>query len=424
MDFWSIAGNIVASIIVGTVVLIFGRWRGWWLKAKAKRERGAADPTKFAILIADLDGDAERAQTRHVLQTLRTQLAEAIERGDLQVLSRGEALHLPAAGDIRAAEIAVEKQGRAWLKEQNASVLVWGEVAEAHKKLRLRFLQPEGAGGAAKPYDLNANLELPANFGADLGAIIAVQATTAITPVYERSGEALAEIMAPLGAKLRPLAENPPAGFSDDTKAQLWHAYATGEARLGEERGDNARLETAIRFFRRVLDAWTRERVPLDWAMTQNDLGNALMRFGEREAGEARLEEAVSAYREALKERTRERVPLDRAMTQNNLGNALRSLGEREAGEARLEEAVAAFREALKEWTRERVPLDWAMTQNNLGGALKSLGERQAAADKTKGCAALEAARGHVAAALEEFQKAGASYFVEGTQENIARLCG
>ena len=89
--------------------------------------------------------------------------------------------------------------------------------------------------------------------------------------------------------------------------------------------------------------------------------------LGERESGTARLDEAVAAYREALKERTRERVPLDWAMTQNNLGNALTKLGERESGTARLDEAVAAYREALKERTRERVPLDWAATQNNLG---------------------------------------------------------
>ena len=63
-------------------------------------------------------------------------------------------------------------------------------------------------------------------------------------------------------------------------------------------------------------------------------------------------------------------MPLDWATTQNNLGNALLTLGERESGTARLEEAVAAYRAALEEWTRERVPLDWATTQNNLGNAL------------------------------------------------------
>ena len=72
--------------------------------------------------------------------------------------------------------------------------------------------------------------------------------------------------------------------------------------------------------------------------------------MGERESGTARLDEAVAAYREALKERTRERVPLEWAMTQNNLGNALRTLGERESGTARLDEAVAAYRAALKEY--------------------------------------------------------------------------
>ena len=42
------------------------------------------------------------------------------------------------------------------------------------------------------------------------------------------------------------------------------------------------------------------------------------------------LAEAVAAYRAALEEWTRERAPLDWAMTQNNHGNALSELGERD----------------------------------------------------------------------------------------------
>ena len=70
---------------------------------------------------------------------------------------------------------------------------------------------------------------------------------------------------------------------------------------------------------------------PLQWALTQMNLGNALARLGEREAGTARLQEAVAAYRAALQERTRERVPLDWARTQIDLGTALFGPGEREA---------------------------------------------------------------------------------------------
>ena len=59
----------------------------------------------------------------------------------------------------------------------------------------------------------------------------------------------------------------------------------------------------------------------------------ALATLGERESGTARLEEAVAAYRAALEEMTRDRVPLDWATTQNNLGTALsdaRRAGERD----------------------------------------------------------------------------------------------
>jgi hypothetical protein len=48
----------------------------------------------------------------------------------------------------------------------------------------------------------------------------------------------------------------------------------------------------------------------------------------------ARLEEAVAAYRDALQELTRARVPLQWARTQNNLGNALLRLGVQEGGTA------------------------------------------------------------------------------------------
>ena len=110
-------------------------------------------------------------------------------------------------------------------------------------------------------------------------------------------------------------------------------------------------------------------------------------RSGSGRAGRRKLEEAVAAYREALKEWTRERVPLQWAMTQNNLGTALATLGERESGTARLEEAVAAYREALKEWTRERVPLQWAMTQiqsRHCALGARGAGERDGASSRRR----------------------------------------
>jgi Tetratricopeptide repeat len=74
---------------------------------------------------------------------------------------------------------------------------------------------------------------------------------------------------------------------------------------------------------------------------------------------------------------TRERVPLQWATTQNNLGNALSTLGARESGTARLEEAVAAFRAALEEWTREAAPHWHDIAQWNLARCLTLLEQRR-----------------------------------------------
>jgi hypothetical protein len=68
-------------------------------------------------------------------------------------------------------------------------------------------------------------------------------------------------------------------------------------------------------------------------------------------------------------------VPLKWALTQHNLGSALLTLGEREADTARLKEAVTVFNDALSERTSERVPLEWAKTKNNLDKALGLLQE-------------------------------------------------
>jgi hypothetical protein len=70
-------------------------------------------------------------------------------------------------------------------------------------------------------------------------------------------------------------------------------------------------------------------------------------------------------------------VPLDWAMTQNNLGNALSMLGERESGTVRLEEAVAAYRAAREEWTHEAASHWHDMAQRNLACCLILLEQRR-----------------------------------------------
>jgi hypothetical protein len=49
---------------------------------------------------------------------------------------------------------------------------------------------------------------------------------------------------------------------------------------------DTQRLEQAVAAYRAALEVWSRSRAPLNWAMAQANLGNALVTLGEREGGE------------------------------------------------------------------------------------------------------------------------------------------
>ncbi len=168
----------------------------------------------------------------------------------------------------------------------------------------------------------------------------------------------------------------PPRDMNEKQRLEYLEREASALYKQGDEFGDNAALALAIDRYEALLLLHSRERVPLDWAMAQNNLGLALFRLGERESGTGKLEEAVSAYREALKEWTRARVPLDWAKTQNNLGVTLVGLGERENGTGKLEEAVSAFREALKELTKEAAPHWHDIAQKQLDRASVLLAQR------------------------------------------------
>lgn len=128
--------------------------------------------------------------------------------------------------------------------------------------------------------------------------------------------------------------------------------------------------------YRSALEVRTRQALPLAWAATQNDLGNALIDQANQVSGRDRAEllaQAIKALRSALEVRTREALPQDWAATQNNLGVALMNQAMLAAGQKRadlLTQAVTAYRSALEVYTRETLPQDWADTRSNLAELL------------------------------------------------------
>jgi len=86
---------------------------------------------------------------------------------------------------------------------------------------------------------------------------------------------------------------------------------------------------------------------------------------GNPESGTKHLTQAVAACTEALKERTRDKVPLDWAETQNNLGNALRALGERQSNPTLLQQAIGHCNAALEVFRASKATYYLTMTEEN-----------------------------------------------------------
>ncbi|HXZ01507.1 MAG TPA: tetratricopeptide repeat protein [Stellaceae bacterium] len=345
------AAVIVAVLAVAAVV--------WWQWDEIAKKPGVSavvawimrtplpsvEQGRLAIAIAHLDHDEREEHER----LLRDELADF---EGARILRLDRTIELPNAPTEQDAKALAEENARELLRRVGADVLIWGSVVSLNGKsaMRLYWTTAETLAGAkqSERYPVET-VALPPLFWDDLKQVLGMLAQSRIaTLTAALTGHYMADKLASLIADVRKLLQNKQgAAWNAETEAGVRFALARALLESGEQAGDSALLAEAADDYRRVLGTWTRERVPLQWAATQNNLGTALWTLGERESGTARLEQAVDAYSEALKELTRERVPLDWAMTQNNLGNALSTLGERESGKARLEQAVAAYDAAL-----------------------------------------------------------------------------
>jgi tetratricopeptide (TPR) repeat protein len=185
---------------------------------------------------------------------------------------------------------------------------------------------------------------------------------------------------------------------------------------LGERQASGGHLTRARNAYADALRLTSRQRDPQNWAVSQENLGNALLRLGERTADPALLKQAIAAHRAAQTVFTPEATPMDWATSQNNLGNALQTLGERTADPAILEQAVAAHRAALTVHTPEATSMDWATSQNNLGYSLRWL------ATVTRNAALMDEAAAAYAAAQTKRTRDDAPFYWAQTQWNLADL--
>ncbi|MGQ0444111.1 MAG: hypothetical protein ACT4O2_03020, partial [Beijerinckiaceae bacterium] len=334
------ARGALLFVLFAATLLVWWKWeeivKRPWIKPAIERFKRSAIPRapadRLTIAVAQLDNDQDQEHETLLVDELRH--FEGVE-----TRSVGGAIASEAEDRKKA-----DKKAQSLLKKIGADVLIWGSVISRGGKSAMRLYwtparEALGAKSSGK-YLPTETLALPEEFWGDLKEILGLLTQSRLADIsFGQPGHYIAGKLAPLISQVRALIEKKEGVWNPEILAGVQSSLAIALLQYGEQSGQNQPLLESAELFRKVLDENTRERVPLQWAMTQMNLGNALQTLGVRESGTARLEEAVAAYREALQEFTRARVPLEWARTQKNLGSALAKLGVRESGTARLEEA-------------------------------------------------------------------------------------
>ena len=418
---------------------------------------GASADGAIIVMIADLDGEGGSVVADRLADLLATSQGIATAR-------RHEALRLTGPGGSVDKLIAAAEQGRAWLHDLPADLLVWGELSAETNTVLYRFLpayaEPDGAVGA---FGLGDVLDLPiapgrvgeqvivatilaaavrAKVGPKAPAVGALRGVLADTP--DLAENSLATLTPAQGASVllgqgHAFAADLRCGGADDRleKATACYRAATGRITaltdpllwgvaenhraaaliaLAERDENSSPLTEAATAYRAVIEALPRVEFPIDWALAQVRLGGTLFRLGRMAGKPQHYREAAAAYEQALTVFTSAAHPLRWSELMNHYGVLLIALGEHLSGTAALEQAVMVFRKSLDVRRREAMPLLWAQTAVNLGTAAFALAKRNGDG------AALRESAACFEGAIEIYAQNGQGKTVGTLQKNLQRV--
>jgi len=403
----------------------------------------AVEPANFTVLVAALGGDADGAAATYLNQALSARPA-------LKVKALGRVFQLENLED--PSQVAsVVLNARHAVAEEEADLLVWGEVAKDGYRLRLATAAADDDRVAS--FGPLTRMELPLNFGEPVSHLLYGATLAACEISSEAQRQALRRLLPAAAAAAELLAAKPPVQLSmpqqrsvqmvfghvaaaaamvspvdqagpwfdkavnayrqaqrrlartDPTwEAGLMHKHlaAVLSARAEREKEPVPHWEEAIGEWRSAVENLPRAMMPQEWAAAQVRLGVSLHRLDLLTGQTELLREAVQALQAALQVYSRTETPGRWAEVMHNVAQVLEVYGDQIKNVEVLQRAADACHSVLDIRTRERGPLAWAATQNTLGSTLFLLDRHSG------GGTHLAEAETALAGALEVFQSHGA----------------
>lgn len=234
-----------------------------------------AQGDKFSILIAKLGNDKDGQHRGLIDDALRGRF----DKDEIEVLLPDRTV---TVGDTEKPQEAVKaghERALALLQQANANVMIWGAVLDTKTDAPMRLhwtvnSQAEVKKSSDKYRPAETNYDLPELFWTDLSDVLGLLATSQGAAFFDKTGTYIADRLEPFLKRVRSLVVS--GNLVGQKQANVQRVLADGLQTYGEQRGDNVALQEAVNTYREALTEFTRERVPLDWAMTQNNLATRL----------------------------------------------------------------------------------------------------------------------------------------------------
>lgn len=395
---------------------------------KKKRRRGAKRSgsgfrpsdggAEGSVLVASLFGSGGKEISDYIANMLSTE-------GSFQTLRLERTLKLNLRVGLLERLLLASDQGSNWIRDEQADLMIWGEMEDMGTVARLRFLSfGASADGQPGTFGMADTLDLPVPIPDGVGDIVRAATMAALLPVTSGSKKELAdrmsEVMVGAQKAIEDLAKSVPLDTRVTALNVVGNAFATA-VRFGNKRAlkgavkiyetadalievkqsplmwaliqthlgatleadarlrkDPLALEAAIARYKGVTDSLGRDEHGYDWALAHVRRAMALYKMATMmpEKSTEHLKAAASAFEEALTVYDKAQMPLRWAEVMNHYGVVQMALGGHGNAEAILQQSISTFRKVLEIRRRNVTPLLWAQTSNNLGAACFALAKR------------------------------------------------
>lgn len=231
---------VVWTVIGGALTLIWAFGEGLY---KEYRDEVMWAPEPFlgdrvGILLARLENDPGNEYASRVRSALEHQFPiNADGSASVEVNLYPKRLELPEHGRLSENIVQANAEGREWLKEQKADLLIWGRALPTAKMLELRILtrEPQVQSGTAQP-ELYP-IKIPSEFSEQIGSALAGMVAGAGASAWSQRGgylsPARAQDLYGRMARLKTLQSELPDSLDDETRAELNNNIKMARAQIG-----------------------------------------------------------------------------------------------------------------------------------------------------------------------------------------------